>query len=291
MVETIRNPLVWGSDAVSGAWRRAEASGAALGGREREGPLPEVRRLEMADLREALRRGIEDAAACRSDAVMAILLYPVIGALIAWFVFEQDLVRMLFPAAAGFALLGPVAAVGLYEMSRRREMGQAVRWADGLGVLGSPSIGAILTLGLALAAAFALWLLAAWGIHDATLGAEAPRAPAAFAQAALGTPEGWTMILVGCAVGFAFAAVVLAMSVVSFPLLLDRDVGLPRAVATSFAVTRRSPGVVAAWGLIVAGALALGSAPLFVGLVLVMPALGHATWHLYRRAVPRPGEA
>ncbi len=288
MVETIRNPLVWGSDAVSGAWRHVEASGAALGGREREGPLPEVRRLEMSDLREALRRGMQDAAACRSDAVMAILLYPIIGLLIGYFVFSQDLFRMLFPAAAGFALLGPVAAVGLYEMSRRREMGMPPRWADGFGVLGSPSFGAILALGLALAGAFALWLLAAWGIHDATMGAEAPRAPAAFVQAALGTPEGWTMILVGCAVGFVFAAGVLAMSVVSFPLLLDRDVGLPRAVATSFRVTMKNPRVIAAWGLIVAGALALGSLPFFVGLVLVMPVLGHATWHLYRRAVPRP---
>ena len=101
----------------------------------------------------------------------------------------------------------------------------------------------------------------------------------------LTTGAGWTMILVGCGVGFLFAALVLATSVVSFPLLLDRDVGLPAAVITSMRVTAANPLPIAVWGLIVAGGLVLGSIPFFLGLIVVMPILGHATWHLYRRTV------
>ena len=106
-----------------------------------------------------------------------------------------------------------------------------------------------------------------------------------FLREVLTTGAGWTMILVGCGVGFLFAALVLATSVVSFPLLLDRDVGLPVAVITSMRVAAANPLPIAVWGLIVAGGLLLGSIPFFLGLIVVMPILGHATWHLYRRTV------
>jgi uncharacterized membrane protein len=104
----------------------------------------------------------------------------------------------------------------------------------------------------------------------------------------LTTPAGWTLIIVGNGVGFLFAAVVLTISVVSFPLLLDRDVGAVVAVLTSVRATLKNPLVIAAWGLIVAALLLLGSLPLFVGLAVVMPVLGHSTWHLYRKLV-EPG--
>ena len=95
------------------------------------------------------------------------------------------------------------------------------------------------------------------------------------------------MIVVGVSVGFLFALLVLVISVVSFPLLLDRDVGLAAAVWTSVRAVILNPGPMAAWGLIVAGGLVIGSIPLFLGLIIVMPVLGHATWHLYRKVVPR----
>jgi uncharacterized membrane protein len=107
----------------------------------------------------------------------------------------------------------------------------------------------------------------------------------AFVSDVLTTRAGWTMIVVGCGVGFLFAALVLTISVVSFPLLLDRDVGVEAAVATSARVVRTNPVAMAAWGLIVAAGLVVGSLPLLLGLVIVMPVLGHATWHLYRRVV------
>jgi uncharacterized membrane protein len=140
-------------------------------------------------------------------------------------------------------------------------------------------------LGLMLGLVFLVWILTAQGNlrdHD-----RARRRRVARRLRARGADDGpgWAMIVLGCGVGFLFAAAVLVTSVVSFPLLLDRPVGLPVAVATSIRVAAASPGPIAAWGLIVAAGLALGSLPLFLGLVFVLPVLGHATWHLYRRAV------
>jgi len=156
-------------------------------------------------------------------------------------------------------------------------------------VVRSPSFGAIFVLALLLFATFIIWLIAAHGIWSATLGPEPPASIGAFLRDVLTTGAGWTMIIVGMIVGLAFATLVLSISVVSFPLLLDRRVGLPAAVVTSMRVAALNPGPIAAWGLIVAGSLALGSIPVFLGLIVVLPVLGHATWHLYRAVVvPAP---
>jgi uncharacterized membrane protein len=172
-------------------------------------------------------------------------------------------------------------------MSRRREQGGNVAWPDAFGVIGSRSFGAILVLGLLLVAIFLLWLVAAEVVYELTLGPEPPISIASFASDVLTTSKGWTMIFVGVGVGFLFATLVLVISVVSFPLLLDRDIELGVAMWTSVRVATANPGPIAAWGLIVAAGLAIASIPLFLGLVLVMPVLGHATWHLYRKTVLR----
>ncbi len=284
---TIRNPIEWGADQFRRASAHAGSTGRALRGREADvtaGPLT-VRRIGLADLREVLRKGMEDFGACRTDVIFLCLVYPLIGLVLARLAFDHDFLPLLFPVASGFALLGPVAAVGLYEMSRRREQGAEVRWSEAFGVITAPAFGAIVVLGLVLLTIFLLWLLAAQVIYLNTLGPEPPASLAAFIGEVFGTEAGWTMIVVGVGVGFLFALLVLAISVVSFPLLLDRDVGLRTAITTSVRVAAANPVAVAAWGLTVAGGLVLGSLPLFLGLVLVLPVLGHATWHLYRRTV------
>jgi len=283
----IRNPIEWGWDQITLAALTVGSLGRSLGGSEqsRNAPLPEVCRIKTADLRDVLFKGLDDFGAYRTDVIFLCLIYPLVGISLAWLTFGNESLPLLFPLASGFALVGPVAAVGLYEMSRRREQGIPITWSDAFGAIRSPGFGAILVLGLALLGIFLLWLLAANVIYDVTLGPEPPVSIAAFARDVFTTRAGWAMIVVGVGVGFLFALLVLAISVVSFPILLDRDVGLHTAVRTSIRAVATNPGPMAAWGLIVAGGLVIGSIPAFLGLIFVMPVLGHATWHLYRKVV------
>jgi uncharacterized membrane protein len=284
---TIRNPLEWLSDQVrlsAVAVGSATRAGRFADAEARAAP-PAVRRIGTAELVEALARGLDDAAAYRSDAIFLCVIYPILGLVLARLAFGYGMLPLIFPLASGFALVGPFAAVGLYEMSRRRELGTAVEWPDAFGFVRSRAFGAIAALGLGLIAILVLWLAAAEGIYQLTLGPKPPASLAAFAIEVLTTPAGWTMIVAGIGVGFLFALVVLAIGTLSFPLLLDRDVGVGTAVATSVRAFVANPGPIALWGLIVAAGLIAGSIPLFLGLVFVLPVLGHATWHLYRRVV------
>jgi uncharacterized membrane protein len=287
--EHIRHPLEWSADQLRTANLAVERASHSLHSPADmdEATLPAVRKIELADLAEVLASGLRDFGAYRTDVIFLCIIYPLAGLLLASVAFGYDLLPMLFPLASGFALLGPVAAVGLYEMSRRREQGIEITWADAFGVVRAPAFGAILVLGLSLLALFLLWLGAAYAIWLMTLGPQPPASIGAFMDQVLTTSAGWTMIGVGLGVGFLFALLVLAISVVSFPLLLDRDVGLRTAVMTSVRAVLTNPGPMAAWGLIVAGGLVLGSLPVLLGLIIVMPVLGHATWHLYRKVVPR----
>jgi uncharacterized membrane protein len=162
-----------------------------------------------------------------------------------------------------------------------------------LDVLHSPSLGAIVALGVLLMAIFLIWLAVAEAIYIANFGYGGPGTLQQFVHNVFFTHAGWTLIAVGTGTGFLFAVVVLAISAISFPLLLDRDVGAAVALATSIRVVAANPVTMALWGLIVAALLLVGSIPFFIGLTVVMPVLGHATWHLYRKAVepdpnPRP---
>jgi uncharacterized membrane protein len=246
---------------------------------------PTIRKIGLADLKDALARGLDDFLAMPSHAVFLCLIYPIVGFVLARLVLGYNVLPMLFPLAAGFALIGPFAALGLYEMSRRRELGLDVSWRHALDVLRSPSIGAILVLGLILVAIFLTWLAVAQAIYVANFGYTPAASMPDFVQQVFGTPAGWMLIVVGNGVGFLFATVVLTLSVVSFPLLLDRDVGAATAILTSVRAVLANPIIIAIWGLIVAVLLAIGSVPAFFGLAVVMPVLGHATWHLYRKVV------
>jgi uncharacterized membrane protein len=284
---TIRNPIEW----VAGEFRLA---GSAMGSAVRtvywtkegmDSLVPLIRRISVADLWTCLAKGTEDLSAYRTDVIYLTFIYPVIGLLMARLAFGQGMLPLVFPLVAGFALVGPFAAVGLYEMSRRREQGREVSWADAFGVLGSPRFGAVAALGVVLMIVFGLWLFAAETIYRITFGPALPVSILGFVQDVLLTPSGWALIVLGVGAGFVFAVAALVAGVISFPLLLDREIGLDTAVWTSIQAARANPVPIAVWGLIVASGLVLGSIPFLIGLVIVIPLLGHATWHLYRRVL------
>lgn len=281
MTAHIRNPVEWSLDQIRSAGTAIEA----LGHHARDTPLPAVRRIALSDLRDALARGIDDFAEFRTDVAFLCVIYPLLGLGLARIVFGYGLLPLLFPLASGFALIGPVAAVGLYEMSRRREVGTETGWSDAIGIFRAPSFGAIVRFGLLLLAIFLVWLNTALALYNLTLGPGEPASLTAFAHDLFATERGWTLIVVGTGAGFLFAVLVLAISVVSVPLLLDRDARVTTAVRTSLRAVAVNPGPMALWGLVVAAGLAIGSIPLFLGLIVVMPVLGHATWHLYRKVV------
>jgi uncharacterized membrane protein len=283
MPKTIGNPLSWAFGALGSA--AGYAAEVATDASADPNLRPATRKLTTDDLRQALRKGWEDLGEMRSDVMFACLLYPLMGAVLLGLATQGDLSHLLFPVLSGFALVGPVAALGLYELSRRREAGAEVSWGAMFDVLRNPRFPRILMLSLFNGVIFMAWLLIADAIHAATLGTERPASLMALVTAALTTPAGWVMTVVGTGVGFVLAAAVLAISVVSFPLLLDRNVTLPVAVLTSVQVARENPVVIGTWGLIVAIGLGLGILPALIGLVVVLPVLGHATWHLYRAAV------
>ena len=292
-METIKNPVEY-----TGAQIAHAARGFASAYRSLQhiqdtihSPAPVVRHITPADIRDALRAGFDDFGAYRSDVIFLGAIYAVVGLVLARLAFGLDMLPLLFPLASGFALIGPFAAIGLYEMSRRREQGLTVSWANAFDVVRAPDFGAIAILGLMLIAIFLLWLYAAWAIFANTLGPAQPVSVSSFLHDVFFTPTGWTMIAAGIAVGFLFAVLAMSISIVSFPLLIDRDIGLDTAIRTSVRAVIANPTAMAFWGFIVAAGLVLGSIPFFVGLVVVLPVLGHATWHLYRKLIEPPATA
>jgi uncharacterized membrane protein len=281
----IRTPPGWGADVLTHAYHSITT--ASSDAAARTSTPSAVRRIHLSDLRWALVRGMEDFGASRTDVIFLCLIYPLFGLLLARLASGYEMLPLLFPLASGFALVGPLAAVGLNEMSRRREQGLSAGWADAFRVFHSPAIRGILTLGAVLILMFVFWLVMSNAVYNLTMGPQPPASLGSFAHDVIFTHAGRTMAFVGIATGFVFAAVALTISAVSFPMLLDQNVSLEAAIRTSAKVVARNPITMAAWGLIVAAALVVGSIPLLLGLIFVMPVLGHATWHLYRRAVAR----
>lgn len=253
---------------------------------------PAVRRIDRGDVVQALKAGIADFTAMPSHVVFLGLVYVVFGLVLGTISFSSSGPALIFPLVSGFALIGPLAAIGLYELSRRREAGLSTRLSDVMALRHSPALPALTGLTIILLVMLVLWLLTAQSIFRFAYGAlEAPTLTALLYDAVT-TPRGWLLIALGHAAGFVFAAVVFSISVVSFPMVLDRGGGGADAIATSIRAVRTNPGPMAFWAAIIAALLMVGSAPLLIGLAVIFPVLGHASWHLYRRLVelPLPGQ-
>jgi len=252
-----------------------------------EGTLvrPEVREIGMLEVLDALRLGLRDFQEKPSHTVFLCLLYPVAGIVLMVWSAGANLLPLMFPLASGFALLGPIAAIGLYEISRRRELGLDTSWRHALDLRHSPAIFSIVAAAAVLFALFIVWLLVAQKIYVAHFGELPPASLTSFLADVLYTSNGWSMMFWGDLAGLVFAVAALAVSVVTFPLLLERDVGALAAILTSVRALARNPVPVLLWGVIVTALLVIGSIPLFAGLAIVLPVLGHATWHLYRKMI------
>lgn len=246
---------------------------------------PVVRKIDKADLRDALARGLADFNAMPTHLVFLCLIYPIVTLVAARTAAGYEVLPLVFPLFAGYTLIGPLVAIGMYELSRRREKGLDISRRHLFDVLRSPAIDAIVVLGIVLMGIYSAWLFAAQTIYELYFGSAVPASIAEFARQVFTTPSGWALIIAGCGVGFLFAVVVFTLSVLSFPLLLDRDVGVITAVTTSVRAVLANPTTMAMWGFIVVVALVIGSLPFFVGLAVVLPVLGHSTWHLYRKVV------
>jgi uncharacterized membrane protein len=249
-------------------------------------PIP-VRKITNEDLRLSLRQGYEDFGDLRGDLIFAGLIYTVIGLAAVVMTTSRPLMPFFFPVVAGIALLGPVAAVGFYELARRREKGQEVHWFNFVDVRKRPSVDDMGMVAGLLLLIFVAWLIAAGGLYALIFGWAPPTSIAGFLSTVFTTPRGWALIAAGALVGAVFGWLVLALSVASLPMLVDCDVSAAEAVSTSWRASHANKGRMIRWGMIVSALLVVGSIPLFVGLAFVLPWLGYSTWHLYTRLVDR----
>lgn len=251
-------------------------------------PTAEVLRVVPSDIRLALSRGLQDFRSAPMAGMGFALVYVLGGWLVTWAMTTAGQIWWTLPAAAGFPILGPFIACGFYEISRRREQDVPLTARDVLGVIFRqkdrqiPSIAAIVVV------FFLFWNFLAHMIFALFLGTSSMTNISSSLQVFL-TPQGLAMLATGTAVGAAFAGLLFSLMVVSLPLLLDREVDFVTAMLTSVEVVRTSPVVMLGWAALIAVALFVSMLPGFLGLLVVLPVLGHASWHLYRAAISWDG--
>ena len=247
-----------------------------------------VRKITHEDLSIALRRGLDDFLTFRGDIVFAGLVYTLIGLAAVVMTTSAPLMPFFFPVVAGVGFLGPLAAVGFYELAERREDGERdLHWFNFLDVLKRRTLDDMgIVAGLLLLIFFG-WLIAAGALYAALFDWATPTSIQQFLAMVFLTARGWALIAGGAVIGAIFGWFVLALGVVSLPMLVDRNVSAAEAVSTSWRAAHVNKGEMIRWGVIVLGLLIVGSIPLFVGLAFVLPWLGYSTWHLYTRLVDR----
>lgn len=244
-----------------------------------------VRKIRISDLLQSLRKGFADFNARPSFGVFLVMIYPLFALLLTLALTGENLLFLAFPMIAGLTLLGPMVSVAIFEMSRRREQGLDVSWRSSFSFVHSSAFASIVALSIVMAALYVAWLFMAEFIYFGLFTIDAPTSPAEFWNELMTTRRGGALIFYGNAVGLVFSVTALAISVVAFPLLLDRPVTSVSAMAVSIRAFAANSFVLTLWGLMVVALLALGSVFFLVGLAAVLPILGHATWHLYRRLI------
>jgi uncharacterized membrane protein len=249
-------------------------------------PWPiEIRKVGLGDLMPALKAGFEDLRELRTDQITIAVLFPLAGLAVAGVVADRALLPFLFPAASGFALIGPLATLWYAALSRGRELYGENAAAHPLHIFFGPRGRSLRILGGIAIVLFLLWNAAAAIIYDLTLGSSSARPDAFFLVRVLTTTAGWEMAVIGCGVGVIFAVIAVAIGCVSFPLALDKPVTATEAIRVSLDAMARNPFFMLCWGAVIVAGLVIGAIPGLLGLAVTLPVLGHATWHVYRRIV------
>lgn len=244
--------------------------------------IPPIRRLTTGDLRAALAAGWADFRAAPQFGLFFALVYTLGGIALFFGLVGAGEAFWFIPVAAGFPLVAPFAAVGLYEVSRRREAGEKLLWGPVLAALRGHGDGQLPVMAVVVLLVFGFWVILARAIFAIFVG------QSGISQANLYellTPSGLVMLLVGTVVGGLIALALFTVTAFSLPLLLHRPVDFATAIIASIAAVRLNGRVMMQWAALIAGLLLLAMLPLFLGLLIVLPLLGHATWHLYRRTL------
>jgi uncharacterized membrane protein len=242
-------------------------------------PMPRVRVVEVDRPWAWLAAGWRDLSRVPGLSVLYGVVFSAVGCALTYWLYVAGMFFLIFPVMAGFALVGPVTAVGLYDVSRRLESGQPVSIGATLRVMVSRGE-TFAAMGLVLMLFFLAWMEIALLIFAFFFGSE-PISAEKFVEQVFFAPESLPFIVTGTVAGGILAAIVFAISAVSLPLLLDRDVGVPTAVATSLRAVYRNRKALALWAMLIAVFISIGVATLFVGLVLTLPLIGYSTWHAY----------
>lgn len=250
----------------------------------KEADKPEILQVDLSDLKAALMAGWRDFLAAPAYGLFFSCLFVLGGWLIYWSVTARGQIWWTLPAAAGFPILAPFLACGLYEVSRRLEAGIALNRFEVFGVVLRQKDRQIPSMAVVIVVFFLFWNFLAHMIFALFLGKATLTNISSSLQVFL-TPEGLMMLAVGTVVGAFFAVLLFALTVVSLPMLLDREVDFVTAMLTSVGVVTESPLVMLVWGMLIGAGLFLAMLPGFLGLFIVLPVFGHASWHLFRRAI------
>lgn len=245
---------------------------------------PQIMHLDLSDLRHALAAGWQDFRRAPLYGLFFASAYVAGGWLILWALTTEGQIWWTLPAAAGFPILGPFVAVGLYEVSRRLEQGIPLRVNEVLAVIFRQKDRQIPSMAAMIVIYFLFWNFLSHMIFAVFLGTATMTNVSSSLEVFL-TPAGLAFLAFGTVAGAVFAAVLYALTVVSLPMLLDREVDYVTAMLTSFALVRENMVLMLGWGALIAACLFLAMLPGFLGLLVVLPLFGHASWHLYRRAV------
>ncbi len=246
--------------------------------------VPEINLVDASDLKASLALGWRDFRRAPVLGLAFSAVYVLGGWLITWAVTAKGQVWWTLPASAGFPILGPFVACGFYEISRRLEAGEPLVASEIIGVIFRQKDRQIPAIAAVIVVYFLFWNFLSHMIFALFLG-NAVMTNVSSSLAVFLSPQGLSMLAFGTLVGAGFATLLFCLTVVSLPMLLDREVDFVTAMLTSFALVRENPRIMLSWGALIAICLFLGMLPAFLGLLVVLPLFGHASWHLYRRAI------